>query len=139
MQGRRILKIGGWVILLPFLLLGTLGAQSVGTMGTPYSDTATLHDPMRPVMEIGRTHVVLQYFTATPCETRVQIRASNLPATAWRPPERRQNIWQGREVRLVQGEPGKRTYHRIRIEGLKPGTRYYYRLYDPDATPTREE
>jgi hypothetical protein len=92
-----------------------------------------------PVMEIGHTHVVLQYFTATPCETRVQIRASNLPATAWRPPEQRQNLWQSKAVRLVQGEPGIRTYHRIRIDGLKPGTRYYYRIYDPGATPTREE
>jgi hypothetical protein len=123
MQRRRLLGLDGLVMLLSVLLCGTLRAQSIGTMGTTDGDRGILHDPMRPVMEIGHTHVVLQYFTATPCETRVQIRASNLPATAWRPPEQRQNLWQSKAVRLVQGEPGIRTYHRIRIDGLKPGTR----------------
>lgn len=139
MQRRRLLGLDGLVMLLSVLFCGTLRAQSIGTMGTTDGDRGILHDPMRPVMEIGHTHVVLQYFTATPCETRVQIRASNLPATAWRPPEQRQNLWQSKAVRLVQGEPGIRTYHRIRIDGLKPGTRYYYRIYDPGAMPTREE
>ncbi len=103
----------------------------------PQGDSRPLHDPMRPVMEIGRDYVVLQYYTRTPTETRVQIRAGNLPMTAWRPPEKRIDLWAN--ARVVNGEPGKRTYHRIRISGLKPGTRYYYRVYDPDYQPTGEE
>ncbi len=115
-----------------FLLLWAVGISQ------PQGDTSPLYDPMRPVMEIGRDYVVLQYFTTTPCETRVQIRQSNLPATAWRPPDKRQDLWAS-AVRTVYGEPGTRTYHRIRITGLKPGTRYYYRIYDPGAQPTAEE
>ncbi len=129
----------GCAAAIALALTGLLYAQSIGHLGNARGDTTPLIDPMRPVMEIGQTYAVLQYFTATPCETRVQLRASNLPATAWRPPERRRNLWQGRDVRVMQGEPGRRTYHRIRIEGLKPGTRYYYRVYDPGTTPTREE
>ncbi|GIV07272.1 MAG: hypothetical protein KatS3mg017_0474 [Fimbriimonadales bacterium] len=122
------------------LWLGALGVLfGLGWGAASQGDTAPLHDPMRPVMEIGRDYVTLQYFTRTPTETRVQIRASNLPMTAWRPPDRRVDLWAGREVRIVHGEAGKRTYHRIRIAGLKPGTRYYYRVYDPDHQPTREE
>ncbi|MCS7209132.1 MAG: fibronectin type III domain-containing protein [Fimbriimonadales bacterium] len=107
--------------------------------GAPQGDGGVLHDPMRPVMEIGRDYVVLQYHTRMPTGTRVQIRAGNLPMTAWRPPEKRTDVWASKGVRIVEGPPGKRTYHRIRITGLQPGTRYYYRIYDPDYQPTREE
>lgn len=103
------------------------------------SDAQTLKDPMRPVLELGKQHAVLQYFTATPCETRVQIRASDLPMTAWRPVSKKQDLWKGSEVREVRGEPGTRMYHRLRIDNLKPGTRYYYRLHDPGANPTPQE
>ncbi len=109
------------------------------TYAQPHSDTQPLHDPTRPVMEIGRDYVVLHYFTATPCETRVQIRQSDLPAVAWRPQELRRDLWAEGGVRIVEGESGKRTYHRIRIGGLQPGKRYYYRVYDPNLTPTTEE
>ncbi len=124
---RRWLGSFGWVGL------------SATVWGAPQGDARPLHDPMRPVMEIGRTYVVLQYHTKTPTETRVQIRASNLPMTAWRPPDQRTDLWAGKDVRTVNGEAGKRTYHRLRITGLKPGTRYYYRVYDPDHQPTSEE
>ncbi|BCW94527.1 MAG: fibronectin type III domain-containing protein [Fimbriimonadales bacterium] len=107
--------------------------------GTPQGDMRPLHDPMRPVMEIGRDYVVLQYHTRTPIETRVQIRQSDLPAAAWRPEGKRVDLWQGAGVRTVQGEPGRRTYHRLRISGLQPGKRYFYRIYDPDLQPTPEE
>ncbi|MDM7460749.1 MAG: fibronectin type III domain-containing protein, partial [bacterium] len=124
---RRWLGSFGWVGLLATV------------WGAPQGDAHPLHDPMRPVMEIGRTYVVLQYHTKTPTETRVQIRASNLPMTAWRPPDQRADLWAGKDVRTVKGEPGKRTYHRLRIPELNPGTRYYYRVYDPNHQPTREE
>ncbi|MCX7926133.1 MAG: fibronectin type III domain-containing protein, partial [Fimbriimonadales bacterium] len=106
-------------------------------LGAPQGDGQPLRDPMRPVMEIGRDYVVLQYYTRTPTETRVQIRPGNLPMTAWRPPDKRMDWWAN--ARVVNGEAGKRTYHRIRITGLEPGTRYYYRIYDPEHQPTSEE
>lgn len=105
----------------------------------PQDDGHPLHDPMRPVMEVGRDYVVLQYHTRTLTETRVQIRQSNLPMAAWRPEGQRIDLWQGAGVRVVQGAPGTRTYHRLRIEGLQPGKRYYCRIYDPDLQPTLEE
>ena len=117
--------------------MGLLG-HALGS-DEPQGDRSPLHDPMRPVMEIGRDYVVLQYHTRMPTETRVQIRQSNLPMTAWRLEGKRTDPWQGADVRIVQGEPGKRTYHRLRIRGLEPGKRYYYRIYDLDHTPTPEE
>ena len=123
--------------------LAPLAATATLLLSAGYSahqgDTQPLYDPMRPVMEIGRDYVVLQYYTRTPTETRVQIRQSNLPMTAWRPEGKRADPWQGAGVRIVNGEPGKRTYHRLRITGLQPGKRYYYRIYDPDLKPTLEE
>ena len=44
-----------------------------------------------------------------------------------------------REVKIVQGDSTASLYHRIKVSGLEPGKRYYYRLYDPGATPTPEE
>lgn len=44
--------------------------------------------------------------------------------------------WSSSQVRIVDGPPGRRTYHRLLIPGLEPGTRYSYRIYDPDVTPT---
>src|SRR5690606_3972839 len=43
-------------------------------------------DPVRPVARITQSSVTLQYFTAEPCQTRVQIRRGDLPATVlkWR-------------------------------------------------------
>lgn len=116
-------------------LIGSVLASALG-FGMVEGDTAPLHDPMRPVMEIGRDYVVLQYFTRTPTETRVQLREGNLPMVAWRPPDKRVDVWANARVVRVAG---KRTYHQVRITGLKPGTRYYYRIYDPDCVPTVEE
>lgn len=123
------------------LLLCQLGVSisllSVWT--SPRADTPPLYDPTRPVIELGRDYAVLQYYTAAPCETRVQLRESSLPATAWRPLNLKKDLWSAPTVREVRGAPGKRLYHRIRITGLKPGTRYYYRVYDPAYRPTAEE
>lgn len=53
----RRLRLTGLGCALP-LLLG---------YAAPQGDSRPLHDPMRPVMEIGRDYVVLQYYTRTPC------------------------------------------------------------------------
>jgi hypothetical protein len=124
-------------VLVVLLMMGFL-RHALG-YSEPQGDRLPLRDPMRPVMEVWFDYVVLQYHTRTPTETRVQLRQSDLPMTAWRPEGKRTDPWQGAGVRVVEGEPGKRTYHRLLIHGLEPGKRYYYRIYDPDHTPTPEE
>jgi len=108
---------------------------------TPQSDAAPLLDPTRPVTRITRDSVTLQWYTATPCETRLQVRQSELPMTAWRPEGKKLDPWaeSAPGVRVVNGPPGKRTYHVLTVNGLKPGARHFYRLFDPGAKPTAQE
>lgn len=95
-------------------------------------DTSTLEDPTRPVTEITRDSFSLQYYTATPCETRIQLRQDDLPATTF---GRTSPVkWD-----LVARPGGASTYHRITATNLKPGKRYFYRVYDPGLKPTSEE
>lgn len=68
-----------------FLCQLGIGVSLLSAWASPRADTPPLYDPTRPVMELGRDYAVLQYYTAAPCETRVQLRESNLPAgmTRW--------------------------------------------------------
>jgi hypothetical protein len=106
----------------------------------PQTDVTPLVDPTRPVCEIGPDYVVLQWFTALPAETRVQIRQSDTPAIYLRSPENRVDLWADtKTVRTVDGSPGRRTFHTLRINRLTPGKRYFWRIYDPSAEPTSVE
>lgn len=118
-----------WVVLV-------MCALAAGRLG---ADPPVLYDPTRPVCELGRTHAVLQWYTPTPCATRVQIRPSTLPCNTPGPDGKARNVWDTKDVRVVEGPPGERTWHRLHIEGLKPGTRYAYRVFDPGAEPTGSE
>jgi hypothetical protein len=95
-------------------------------------DTAPLEDPTRPVTEITRDGFTLQYFTSTPCATKLQIRQDDLPLNTF-----------GRTVKPAWMEiarsGGQTTLHHIVVNGLKPGKRYYYRVYDPGLNPSSEE
>lgn len=102
-------------------------------------DGRPLTDPTRPVREITRTSFTLQYFTREPTETRVQFREGDLPMVAYRGKAERVDFPLLPGARTVRGPAGSRTFHVIRISGLNPGRRYFYRVYDPSATPTREE
>ncbi len=94
-------------------------------------DTAPLNDPMRPVSQITRESFTLQYFTEAPCATKVEIRQDDVPMTAF---GRKSPVaWQ------VIERSGMTTTHRISATALKPGARYYYRVWDPGAKPTSEE
>jgi hypothetical protein len=116
-------------------------AQETLPAAVPQSDRAPLTDPTRSVTEITPTSVTLQWFTPEPTETRVQLRQAELPMTARAasnevtPPD----PWVQRGVRIVDGPAGKRTYHLLRLTGLLPGKRYFYRLYDPSAVPSDTE
>ena len=101
-------------------------------------DSAPLIDPTRPVTRITRTSFTLQYFTQQPCETRVQVREGDIPMIAWRPEGKKTDFWSQPNVRVVR-VAGSRQWHTVTVDGLKPGKRYYYRIYDPGAVPTREE
>lgn len=102
-------------------------------------DPPVLRDPTRPVCELGRSHVVLQWFTRQPCETMVQLRRGRLPCNTPGPDGKPLNVWAGSSVRVMRGAPGRRTWHVLRITGLQPSTRYFYRTYDPQAEPTGQE
>jgi hypothetical protein len=101
-------------------------------------DSAPLIDPARPVTRITRTSFTLQYFTQQPCETRVQVREGDIPMIAWRPEGKKTDFWSQPNVRVVR-VAGSRQWHTVTVDGLKPGKRYFYRVYDPGAVPTREE
>lgn len=127
--------------LLPVALL-TLIAPPAPAQMRPVGlqkEAGALLDPLRPVTEITRTRFTLQYATAAPCETRVQVREGDLPMAAWRPVGKRADLWAVPSARVVNGPGGQRTYHTLRVEGLRPGRRYYYRIHDPDAKPTARE
>ncbi|MFN3648397.1 MAG: fibronectin type III domain-containing protein [Armatimonadota bacterium] len=132
-------------LLAPVLgLLLALGAaasaQQIPTRtDAPSGDTAPLLDPLRPVTRISRDSFTLRYFTAEPCETRVQVREGELPMVAWRPADRKVDFWAGPGVRVVEGPAGKRTWHTVTVSGLKPGRRYFYRISEPAARPTPQE
>lgn len=123
-------------------MLTTLSlALALGSQGPSIhqGDAAPLYDPTRPVCAITRTSFTLQYATATPCETRVLVRQSDLPMFAFRPglaPFDAKRTLGSKEFSRT-GEVT--TWHRITVAGLKPGLRYYYRIYDPGATETEEE
>ncbi|HTQ11142.1 MAG TPA: fibronectin type III domain-containing protein [Fimbriimonadaceae bacterium] len=95
-------------------------------------DAAPLEDPMRPISEITRDGFTIQYYTADPCPTRIEIRQDDLPMTAF-----------GRTApiawKTVEGQPPATTWHVLKVTGLQPGKRYYYRVYDPGLKPTTEE
>lgn len=96
-------------------------------------------DLSRPVCQLGNTSVTLQWYTRTPCETRVQMRMGGAPCMTPQPSGSVATAWSSPTIWTIDGPSGKRTYHRLQIKGLLPSTRYYYRLYDPDVAPTAEE
>lgn len=109
-----------------------LGLILAAAMTQPAADSRPLLDPMRPVSEITRTGFTVQYFTTEPCESRVQVRPGPLPARYFgaskRPPEYREVVVEG-----------LRRYHSVRVDGLQPATGYFYRVFDPGASPTSSE
>jgi hypothetical protein len=115
------------------------GAQAQIRVATPTGDAAPLLDPTRPVTMISKTSFALQYFTSAPCETRVQVREGDVPMVAWRPANQQASKPANSSWRVVDGAAGKRTFHTITVSGLKPGKRYFYRIYDPAAKPTAQE
>ena len=106
--------------------------------GTIFAEE-TKYDPNRPVCELGQTEAVLQWSTQSPCETKVQFREGGEPCKTWRPAGQEYTPWKETFSVVEDKEAGKTVYHRVRLTGLKPGTRYYYRLYDAEATPTVTE
>lgn len=117
-------------------LVGVLMATSLIAGGLS-AETDRAGDAYRPVVEVTRTSVVLQWYTPEPTETRVMLRQGDVSMAAWRPEDQRQDVWA--DARQIDGPAGKRTYHRLVIDDLQPGRRYFYRVYDPSATPTEFE
>lgn len=100
------------------------------------ADPARLTDSTRPVCELGRDYAVLQWFTREPCKTRLQLRPGRVPCNTLGADGKPTDVWSGSGVKVIEGPPGARTYHRLRVSGLKPGMRYSYRIYDPAIAPS---
>ncbi|MFG0284793.1 MAG: fibronectin type III domain-containing protein [Phycisphaerales bacterium JB039] len=99
-----------------------------------------LADPMRPICALTDSSFTLQYYTTEPTETRVQVREANHSLGALRGlMDAPTNPWDTPAATEITGPPGKRTYHRITIDELAPGRRYFYRIWDPAASPTGAE
>jgi len=87
-------------------------------------------------MRIERDSFTLQYSTAEPCATRVQVREGELPMVAFSAFASPEAAWEG--ARAVEVD-GRRTWHTVTVDRLKAGRRHFYRIFDPGATPTGEE
>ncbi|RYG23553.1 hypothetical protein EON82_13640 [bacterium] len=94
-------------------------------------DRAPLRDAQRPISEITASGFTLRYATASPVPSRIELREGDLPRSAF-----------GRPVtgptRIVDGGGASR-WHTLRVTGLKPGRRYFYRIWDPAAEATSTE
>ncbi len=121
-----------FAFLLPCLGLLT-AAASLPHDGAPpllhQPDLRPLADPTRPVSALTRTGFTVQYFTVTPCESRVEVRDGEFPRSAY-------GSFLLGDARIVEGPPGKRQWHRVTVEGLAPGRRWFYRVSAPGETPS---
>ncbi|MHB8635232.1 MAG: hypothetical protein ACYC96_02035 [Fimbriimonadaceae bacterium] len=112
------------------VILAALGAVQAGGPSIHQSDTAPLLDRKRTVAEISRTGFSLQYATAAPCETKVEVRQGESFNVLTR---------EGPVAYRMVAKGGVGLWHTLNVTGLAPGKRYYYRLYDPGAEPTHTE
>lgn len=128
---------------LSVLLLALGGLAATVAAGGPViaadPHAPVLLDPTRPVTRISRTGFDLDYFTPVACPTRVQVRRADTPFAAGKLRGVSVDPWSAADVRVADGPPGERTLHRISIEGLEPGARYFYRVFDPGTEPTSQE
>ncbi|MGV3617368.1 MAG: fibronectin type III domain-containing protein [Fimbriimonas sp.] len=123
------------------------------------SDASPALDPLRPVTRVARDSFTLQYFTRTPAATIVEVREGEIPQAAYTGGPKPDRWGKVRivtnpageivgtprilttlaEGRVFLGPSGKRTLHHVTVTGLRPGRRYFYRIYDPGANPTDAE
>lgn len=97
--------------------------------GVPIVDTANNRvyfpgETARPeILDVDETSVIVGWTTNRPCMTRMALREGGPPG---------EEGWSTEtcQFRLVGGE---RKQHVLIASGLKPGTRYWLRVYDPDA------
>ena len=90
---------------------------------------ADLRLPPSPrVKSVGRDEAVITYQTLRPAKAGAMLRSGPHP-------ERTPGFekpWQADGIRTVRGGGAEATQHELKITGLKPATRYYYRLSTPD-------
>ena len=112
------------MMLQLLMLLSTVGVGAeLLAESAPAGDDRVVRDPLRPVSQIGRDRFELQYFTAEPCVTRVRYRRGIFPAAAF------QKLADG-NVEVFEDSVPKR-WHRVSVTGLRPGSRYFYQVYEP--------
>ena len=87
----------------------------------------------RPVSYISSTTAVLNWQTTEPCETILQLREGNYIAGT----PGYEDVW--KKAKEIKGSKEKSKSHFIVLTGLKPATRYFYRVYDPAYKPQDEK
>jgi hypothetical protein len=80
----------------------------------------------RAVSFLSPTTAVLNYRTAAPQPTKIQLRTGTLPAST----PGQEKAWS--DAKVVEGDNRPTLVHCVTLTGLKPATRYYYRVHDPD-------
>lgn len=75
------------------------------------------------ILDVDETSVVVAWRTRRPCATRMALREGGPSG---------EEHW-GLETCQFRLVGGQRTEHLLIASGLKPGTRYWLRVYDPDA------
>ena len=66
-------------------------------------DDAYKADPARPVCELGRDMVTLQWYTRVPCETKVQLREGGSPCKTPQPEGQEYTPWTSEKARVSPG------------------------------------
>lgn len=80
----------------------------------------------RPVSFLSSTTAVLNWETSSPFETKIQLREGALPACT----PGHENTW--KKAKVISSPVENMKQHSLTLTNLKPATRYYYRIYDPN-------
>lgn len=109
-------------------MMAVLGAAVVAEAGLADArDFAPRTRDARPVSHLSATGAVLNYETPTAVPTRIQLREGTYPGDT----PGHDDAWE--DPRVIEGDPTPKRQHCVVLEDLEPGTRYYYRVYDPGS------
>lgn len=132
-----------WLALAALTLAGWLPSHALTVSpGPETTGEPALVDPTRPVTRLTRTSFDLAYYTPTPCASRVQLRRAGESFASGKLRGDAADPWAApaaADIRTVEGPAGERTLHHVHIDGLEPGARYFYRIFDPATEPSTQE
>jgi hypothetical protein len=113
-----------------FLIVSCVAAISSAVFAADFGPSTP---DARPVSFLSSTSAVVNWETEDPCETRIQIREGTFVAGT----PGYEKVWD--KAKVVDGPKEKTRAHSMMLTGLKPATRYFYRVYDPAYRPKNEQ